>query len=600
MTSQMPPAELAKLARTTRLQPSETDLHIFNLLCALDCPRALTVWLLYSNNEHHQLVELEAQPSHYGTAHAFRDAYAATLFLSKATFLNLSFDRREVAFQKFWKFEELCRSTNERFKDLSSDPLYSGANVPLLSAMIRKIDSILTPFTGEEFVDAANWGPGATTAIRGSDTSAFNKFRTECGITRDMYLLCRPWFSQAYPLWAADTTWDKNPIDGSFAFEVGNKIVTVPKNSKTDRVIAIEPGLNLWFQKGVGKMLRRRLFRAGIDLDTQKRNQQLARLGAVSGELATVDFSSASDSVAKHVVRTVIRSSAWRAILESTRSPRGTYDGRTFKWQKFSSMGNGYTFELESLIFYAAACACCWHLGLPTDDVSVFGDDVILPSPAYDLFVSFTAFLGFVVNRSKSFSSGWFRESCGSHYYGETDCKPIYLKDRLTSVVSLFKLANSVRGMGHRFRDFSGCDIRLRKSWRDIVRRVPKALRFWVSVELGDVGIHGNFDEACPSSSRNYRIRRAGRGFEGFRVTTLAQQGISLESEHSAILLCRLWGSSPNGGSAPEVRTPVWLRNYERLGWLFPADSIPLGNSYTLRNKTRLVISDRKDRKSVV
>lgn len=578
MSSEMRNVELIKLARSTRLASDETCRFVFEFLRSLDCPRSLSIWILFQNKEHEQMLDLEFDPSRYLRFEDLRDAYQATLFLSKSSFLDLPFDRKARAISKFREFETHCGTVNNRFRSLHSDSSYSGPNVPLLSAMIRKIDSILTPFTADEFVDSANWGPGVTTTLRGSETSAFNKFREERGITRDLYRLVRPWFSEAYPLWTLDAT-GGSPLDSLESFELGNRVVTVPKNSKTDRVIAIEPGINLWFQKSIGSMIRRRLLKAGVNLNSQTRNQLLAQEGSCDSSLATVDFSSASDSIAKWLVRVVIRDTRWLTALESTRSRYGELDGKVFKWNKFSSMGNGFTFELESLIFFAAAYAVCEYLDLPVDKISVFGDDVIVPSAAYDLFQNFSEFLGFKVNRSKSFSVGLFRESCGSHYYEGRDCKPIYLKDRVTTVISLYKLANAVRNLAHRRNLGYGCDARFRRCWLAIRGRIPKPLRLWVPRECGDVGLQGNFDEACPAASRSSRVRQAGRGFEGFRVTALVQLGVSRESDNFAILLARLWGK-------PQGSRRTYLRD------LLSDPPPEYGNSYTLRGKTKWVIKN--------
>jgi len=196
-------------------------------------------------------------------------------------------------------------------------------------------------------------------------------------------------------------------------------------------VIAIEPGINLWFQKALGSMIRRRLARFGIDLNDQSRNQSLAYLSSIDGSLATVDFSSASDSISLEVVRELLPP-RWFQILDIVRSKVGRKsDGTIVRWNKFSSMGNGFTFELESLIFFAAASAVQEYLHLD-GEISVFGDDVILDVRGYPMFAEYSAFLGFRVNLQKSFSSGGFRESCGSHYFSGVDCKPVFLKERLS------------------------------------------------------------------------------------------------------------------------------------------------------------------------
>jgi hypothetical protein len=365
----------------------------------------------------------------------------------------------------------------------------------------------------------------------------------------------------AYPLWAERLLGPDNSgclKEDAFKFVAGNEVVTVPKNAKTDRVIAIEPGLNLWFQKGCGSMIRRRLRRFGVNLNSQENNQQLARASSSTGLLATVDFSSASDSISYNLVREVIPS-RWFTLLDVCRSPVGNHDSSQIRWNKFSSMGNGFTFELESLIFFAAALAVCENSGVSTREISVFGDDVIIPSSCYDLFSSFCDFLGFKVNNQKSFSSGYFRESCGSHYFAGVDCKPIFLKEILTNVQSIYRLANNVRMLAHRRNSYYGCDSMLERCWRNLVSWVPKPLRLRIPAGQGDGGFISNFDEATPS--------RARYGVEGYHYRALIETGVKRSSEQLGLLLARLWSPSPSAHK----------------------------NTYALRGRTRLSLSRISD-----
>lgn len=547
--------ELAVAARNYRVGTSVTDEAIFNTLQALDCPRSLTVWLLYKSGEHQQLADLGFDPGAYETFTRFRDAYHATHFLSKSDFLKLDVSKEQAAFDKFFKFEDLCGETNRRFKDLSLDPLYTGPNVWLLNATIRKIDSILGDYSPDEFVDSSNWGPGVTTLTKGSHVSATNKFQSESGITRRLYDFIKPWFSMAYPAWASTFSECLTEDEKVFCIQVGNEVITVPKNSKTDRVIAIEPGLNLWFQKGIGSMIRRRLRRRGVDLNSQTRNQELARVGSFTDRLATIDFSSASDSISTEVVRTLLRPD-WYLLLDICRSTAGTHKGTPLLWKKFSSMGNGFTFELESLIFYSAALAVCEYSEVSSHEVSIFGDDVILPSSCRALFEQFCAFLGFRVNTDKSFSSGYFRESCGAHYYSGRDLKPLYLKERLADVSSIYKLANGIRLLAHRRNSHCGCDRSFLRTWHHLYLRVPKHLRFGIPVGYGDGGFIQNFDEAAPVRARD--------GIEGYHFWCLTDTGVNQYCEKPGLLLARLWCGSP-------------AQAYK--------------NNYTLRGRTRTRVS---------
>jgi hypothetical protein len=459
----------------------------------------------------------------------FRDDYTATKLLSKAAFLNTSFDKKDVAMKKFFEFEELCSQTNSRFEYPRLDDLYSSSNDRLLTIARCKIREVLGSIDGDWICDEANWGPGITTKLKGSRVSAINKFHLENGITRDLHALVCPIFFKAYPLWGKHLT----HLYGSekcFSFEVGNRVVTVPKSSKTDRVIAVEPGINLWFQKGIGSVIRKKLLRVGIDLNDQSRNQRAAHASSKDGRAATVDFSSASDSISVAVVRDLLPD-YWFRLLDSCRSQYGILETGPHRWNKFSSMGNGFTFELESLIFFAAAYAVCKELKLSTSSISVFGDDVIIDSRALDLFSDFCRYLGFIVNPKKSFSSGYFRESCGAYFWSGIDCKPVYLRDRLKSVFSVYRLANAVRLLSRR-RVVLGCDRVFLPCWRLLYRSIPKLLQLRVDLSLGDVGFICNFDEAVP--------RRAKRGFAGYRVTTLTEVGLTDSLDSLAVLLARL------------------------------------------------------------
>jgi len=580
MTSKRRNTELAKLVSNHRVPASVTDDSIFDFLSAIDHPYSLSIWLLYFNKELEQLVNRTIKPSDFNDPLDFRDAYLATEFLSKSNFFELDTSKEQAAFSKFFEFENLCAQTNVRFRNLALDPKYQGSNVWLLNATAQKIANILGSFRPEEFVEMANWGPGVTTLLKGEHVSAVNKFHKENGITRDLYLLVEPWFATAYPGWAEHLTLEHG--EQCFTYVGGNSIVTVPKNSKTDRVIAVEPGINLWFQKAIGKMISRRLRRFGVDLTSQERNQQLSKLGALeTGDraLATVDFSSASDSISLEVVRELIPHE-WFRLMDTCRSKIGFHNDSVIRWQKFSSMGNGFTFELESLIFFAAAEAVKDLLGYHGSEVSVFGDDVILPNGCYEVFSIFSAFLGFKVNTKKSYSSGYFRESCGAHWFDGVDCKPVFLKEKLQNVQAIYKLANSVRYLAHRRNFGYGCDARFRYCWSRLYRRVPEPLRFRIPFGYGEGGFISNFDEATPATARD--------GYEGFRVRAVIPAGVSQGFEGTGLLLARLQANRSRGIDP--------INGTRRVADVIDSLSSQIdqghGNNYDLRGRSRISIKE--------
>ncbi len=558
----------AKLAKSFRVESSGVTSDVVRLfLNSLDCPRALTVWLLFSSGEHDQLANLECNPNSYIDSLTADASLSATSFLSKYSDLSCTFDKKTVAFKKFLAMEKQCKETNLRFRSYQQE-LMPPVDAALLHATQRKISKILGEFCFEEVVQRSGWGPGVTTKLHGRDANSLNKFRQENEISPKLYHLVKDIFQGLYPLWWMSSSQHESAgCERTFSVVRGNTVITVPKNSKTDRVIAVEPGLNLWFQKGTGSVIRNKLRRAGVDLNSQERNQQLAQIGSITSDLATVDFSSASDTIAFETIANLISDSRWLTWLCALRSPEGVLDGDHFKWEKFSSMGNGFTFELESLVFYAAACAVCDYLGLPTTDVSVFGDDVILPTQAYHLYQDFCKFLGFTVNNQKSFFSGNFRESCGSYFYLGVDIKPIFLKKELSDAKSLFKLANSIRNLAHRRGSHNHCDRKLLDPWRYLYSRCPKPLRLRVPKSVGDVGFSSNLDEACPilAADRN-------PGYEGYRFQALLETARGLKTDSPHLVTLSLWELEMKREASTELEGP------ER------------GNQYFVRDLTRTVV----------
>lgn len=227
-----------------------------------------------------------------------------------------------------------------------------------------------------------------------------------------------------------------DPCDVSVPVQIMDAALTfVAKNAKTYRAIATEPPLNGVYQLALGDYIARRLAKFGVDLSDQSRNQRLAKEGSLTGALATLDLSSASDTVATELVYHLLPVD-WALALSVGRSSAVLYKGEKIVLEKFSSMGNGFTFALESLIFWALASSCS-----AGGEVSVYGDDIIVETAAVPLLTEVLTACGFTLSPGKSFSTGPFRESCGADYYRGFDIRPYYQKD-LVCPADLMKLHN--------------------------------------------------------------------------------------------------------------------------------------------------------------
>lgn len=229
-----------------------------------------------------------------------------------------------------------------------------------------------------------------------------------------------------------------------FKIVPGSRLELVEKNYKTKRAILIEPDGNMLLQKGVGNIIRRRLKTVGINLNDQTRNQRLAFAGSLSGSLGTIDLSAASDSVSLSLLRLLLPED-WYQLIYELRSPCYYHDGSWHTMRKVSSMGNGFTFELESLVFYCLTKAVV-NLLRPADTrIGIYGDDIIVASSVCGALESVLNRCGFSLNKEKSYWHGPFRESCGKHYHNGADVTPVYAKKDLSCLSQCYRLYNQIR-----------------------------------------------------------------------------------------------------------------------------------------------------------
>lgn len=226
--------------------------------------------------------------------------------------------------------------------------------------------------------------------------------------------------------------------NASFGFTTakGNKLFFVPKNSEISRTCCTEPAVNMLFQQALGRFLEHRLKKTyRIDLSTQPDvNRKLARLGSNDGSFATIDLASASDSIGWSLMQRSIPSNLL-GYFRLFRSPSTTLPGgKEVQLNMISTMGNGFTFPLQTIIFASAVKACYQLKGIHLWDgdnepnFSVFGDDIIVRTEAYDSVITLLRDLGFQVNDGKSFSVGPFRESCGFDYFKGIPVRGVFIE----------------------------------------------------------------------------------------------------------------------------------------------------------------------------
>jgi len=403
-------------------------------------PLTRQMYNLFRDGLYRELINFEIDYSWKFTSDDFLYARQIQAFLQKQDFLELGYDKKGSALTTFRAAEEQCRETNIRLE--SNVPEWDVGSV--LYTAQRKIVKILGDVPSLDSLDYS-FGPGATTSTKSPVACLKVKLssRLDCSINLipRVGLLLEELAGLTYSHAVAETD-ETVSVPVSI---VPGKLAFVPKTCKTDRTIVVEPSLNGLIQKGIGSFMKKRLKLAGVDLRDQTRNQNLARKGSVDGTLCTIDLSSASDTVSREIVWSLLPYD-WACLLDECRSPVVTYNASAkvkidFLLEKFSSMGNAYTFELESLIFFALTAATCDFLHVSTEDVSVYGDDIICPVEAYDLLEKVLTYCGFTLNAKKSFKEGPFRESCGADFFNGIDIRPFYLKTLISDRV-LFSMHN--------------------------------------------------------------------------------------------------------------------------------------------------------------
>jgi hypothetical protein len=512
--------------------------EVFFALCKhVNTPISLSLWLRFKYAPQ-ELLDFSLPIGDYleYDREKFAGDYLCSEYLSKYKGHKVNIDVASVALEKFDASEMICRETNVRIKEFRSK-----ASDPWVSARIfrakNKIAKLLGPASIHCISPYFGWSPGATFDRKRREAHVDEKM-TAAPITvsgRALELLesvIRYDLHWSYALLGQfpEGDWRMNP--SVFSVVDSCRITTVPKSSKTDRVIAIEPTGNIYLQKGVGGYFRRCLKRRGIDLDNQAVNQGLAALAA-RDNLATLDLKAASDTVSRELVYELLPPD-WAFLLDALRSHTALMpDGSKVRLEKWSSMGNGYTFELESLIFWAL-CDSVREDVMPGGVLSVYGDDLIVSSTYATRVIELLQFCGFSVNSDKTHITGLFYESCGRHYFNDSEVTPCYQKEIFTKEAEFIRAHNRLVRWASRV----GQDPKDLAPASRLRRDCPKGLRACISPygDLADTGFLVSLDEIFAST---YRLD-VNRGFRLRAVIGSTRRLPGVESAYLALSLRKL------------------------------------------------------------
>lgn len=312
-------------------------------------------------------------------------------------------------------------------------------------------------------------------AVADSRKSIAHKYRSFCYDTRMRYTAVH--YNQ--PL----------PFDNGGTFVRCNKLQFAPKNYKTYRTIAMEPAMLMWLQQGLRTVVdeyvvHHNFLRKRFNLRDQSLNRDLAWEGSLVGNYATIDLSSASDSVSwKDFKAWATNTEILPAVLLSRSTHCKLPSGEVICLNKLASMGNNLTFYMECFTFGAIVESCLVDRGISpkASGWRVYGDDIVVETEIAKDVMSKLEYFGFSVNRDKSYMGTGnirFRESCGGHYVNGVDITPIVISrffepidynDELPSwPVHVLELVNS----STRFRPFRQLLINILNQLRPALRPI--------------------------------------------------------------------------------------------------------------------------------
>lgn len=462
-----------KPSRVVKLE-NEVALALYR---SIDTPVSLSCHLLLEAGQIADLISREVNPIDYNDAHAFALDYQAVSLLKK-TQRDIGIDRKSAALDSYLAAESLCKDTNDRL----FSPSYISSLCPHSRSLLDATKTWIRVFLGKlsrrklDFAyDHMAYGKGSTINVKGRDLSYTRKYEyRSVSTTRELL---------SFGIFA------KPPGLNVEAYDLVDytTLSFVPKNAKTDRTIEVQPDLNIFYQRGVGALLRERLLWSGFPVNDQTVNQELARKGSLGNGLVTLDLSSASDTLSIGAVKYLLPNE-WFELLEFGRTERIKIDDSVVNLEKFSAMGNGYTWELETLIFNAILFAATGG----SLDTNAYGDDMIYPSWAHSDVLTLLDLLGFQVNVRKTYWQTYFRESCGADFFNGVSVRPAFLKrDESYDTISevCYTYGNSIRRWAYRLGSNNGA-IRIGLSaWLRCFSACPRVDRHIVPL-----GTNGGFE----------------------------------------------------------------------------------------------------------
>jgi hypothetical protein len=307
--------------------------------------------------------------SDYWPGASVRDV--AKLRLARSIYKKLiditSLDADKLCLEKFLAANSRCQNWRLNLQSSKDEELYG--------LFLKEIDNFLHPF-GKPLVkstmdiwSAGRLGPGASLGATGVDFYS-KLFSSQLSATSSEVYQQYTEYCQWFPNWCGAELIRLSAF-GFPRYTCKSSLSFVRKTRDISRSICTEPSLNMFAQLGLGEIISARLKKFfGIDLSSQpKKNVDLARCGSIDGSVVTLDLESASDSLSLGVCEAVLPSWFYNLLCDY-RTPFTECDGQKVELNMVSTMGNGFTFPLQTMFFscIVRAVSSWWGCSLPRAD----------------------------------------------------------------------------------------------------------------------------------------------------------------------------------------------------------------------------------------
>lgn len=495
---------------------------VANVLLALcskvSSPVSETVKCLVVRAEWAKLQELRVRPSDYTDPHRYWEDSMLVELLRKCDIPNVGVDKEAAAVAVFYECEKQNCLSNSRLTRYLPEHLYLETREQVavhdFISLWRK--EVISLFGNLPESLTPRFSGGATFADTGELTTIPDKMSSVPTIYSETRCLLPLWEQTAW----SSTAHKGRPWLNDVRTEKGNIFFTVPKDAVKHRGCAKEASIPVSYQLAVGSLLKKRLLNIGIDLRRgQKIHQDAAQAASFLDSRSTIDMSNASDTLCRVLVKLLLRGD-WYELLNSLRAHKTRVKGRWINLEKFSSMGNGFTFELETIIFATLARVIVRQEGGDPSLVLCYGDDLIVPKTHTKSVMAALKLFGFTPNMKKTFTEGNFRESCGGDFMNGIPVRASYLEKLPDEPQHWISLANSLRrcALAHEPHSALRWSV-VSKAWHTCLRQLPVGIRRCKGPErLGDIVIHTDREDW---DIRDFKPPKGFRGFSGHGLKTV-------------------------------------------------------------------------------